>query len=170
MLRSLGQRKARRARADQLCRTISDRARAPVFYRELRVADTIDGRFDLVAMHAWLVLDALANGGEAELAQSLVDRLFLQFDEALRELGVGDMGMGRRMKDMAAAFYGRLEAYRAAPNEGVLAAAILRNLYRDEPGRLESASRLATYCLSARAHLAQSHPERGEADFGALPA
>ena len=170
MLESLRRRSGRKARADQLCRAITERARAPMFYGDLGVADTIDGRFDLVAMHAWLVLDALLNRGETELAQSLIDRLFLQFDEALRELGVGDMGMGRRMRGMAEAFYGRLEAYRTAADEKALAAAILRNLYRGEPGGVESASRLATYCAGARAHLAQSHPERGEVDFGALPA
>ncbi len=169
MLESLKRRKTRKVCADRLCRAISDRARTPVFYGDLGVADTIDGRFDLVVLHAWLVLDALINCGEAELAQSLVDILFLQFDQALRELGVGDMGMGRRMRGMAEAFYGRLEAYRAAPDEKVLADAILRNLYRGEADRVELASRLATYCVSVRAHLAQSHPERGEVDFGALP-
>jgi cytochrome b pre-mRNA-processing protein 3 len=169
MLETLRRRSARKACADRLNRAISDRARLAVFYDELGVADTFDGRFDLVVLHAWLVLDALIGSGETELARSLIDRLFLQFDDALHELGVGDMGMGRRMRGMAEAFYGRLEAYRAAPDEKALAAAILRNLYRGEADRVESASRLATYCASARAHLAQSHPERGEADFGAPP-
>lgn len=170
MFGSLRRRNAGKSRAEQLCRAISERARAPVFYGTLGVDDTIDGRFDLVVLHAWLVLDALMSRGEYELAQMVVNTLFLGFDEALRELGVGDMGMGRRMKGMAQAFHGRLEAYRAAPDEEALAAAIQRNVLRGEPGRVECASRLANYCTSVRAQLARSHPERGEVDFGALPA
>jgi len=170
MLKAYRERRQRKGRADRLARAISDRARATVFYDALGVPDTIDGRFDLVVMHAWLVLDALTKSGQSEVAQNLVNVLFLQFDLALRDLGVGDMGLGRRMRNMAEAFYGRLESYRAAGEGHALADAILRNVYRGEPGRVESAARLATYCASARAHLAQPLSEGGEADFGALPA
>src|SRR6516164_3157839 len=127
MFGSLRRRSERKTIAERLCRSISDQARAPVFYGELGVADSLDGRFDLVVLHAWLVLDALGSAGETALAQCLVDALFVQFDEALRELGVGDMGMSRRMKNMAEAFNGRLAAYRAAATQEELAGAILRN-------------------------------------------
>ena len=169
MLHVLKRRNARKANAERLCRATSERARAPVFYAEFGVADSLDGRFDLVVLHAWLVLDAIVAAGDAALAQCLVDVLFVQFDEALRELGVGDMGMSRRMKNMAEAFNGRVAAYRSAARDETLAGAILRNVYRGTPGRLESAAQLANYCNKARAHLAQSHPEKGDADFGALP-
>ena len=75
------------------------RAGQPVFFTRLAVPDTMDGRFDLVALHAWLVLDR--NRGRAAAAQALTDDVFIGFDEALREQGTGDMGMGRRLKAMA---------------------------------------------------------------------
>src|SRR5579872_2003929 len=80
------------------------RARAPVFYAVLGVPDTMDGRFDLVTLHAWLVLERLQAAGLDAAAQALTDVLFIGFDEALREQGIGDMGLGRRMKAMANAF------------------------------------------------------------------
>ena len=77
----------------------------------------MDGRFDLVALHAWLVLERLKAAGMDAAAQALTDILFVGFDEALREQGTGDMGMGRRMKAFANAFFGRLAAYGGATDE-----------------------------------------------------
>ncbi len=79
-----------------------------LFFRALNVPDTVDGRFDMVALHGWLVLERLKAAGMDEAAQALTDTLFVGFDEALREQGTGDMGMGRRMKAFANAFFGRL--------------------------------------------------------------
>jgi cytochrome b pre-mRNA-processing protein 3 len=160
----------RQAVVERLCTAVSDRSRAAVFFEDFHVADTIDGRFDLLTLHAWLVLDALRKRGDTELGQRFVDSLFVHFDEALRQLGAGDVGMSRRMKTMAAAFFGRLEAYRVAPDGAALAGAIARNLYRGAPLGLEPSRVLATYCSAARAALDQSRLETGEIDFGALPA
>lgn len=169
MLNGLRRRAARRQAADRLCAEVSNRARAAVFFGNLGVPDTIDGRFDLVTLHAWLVLDALGAQGERDLARRFIDTLFVQFDEALRELGAGDVGMSRRIKKMASAFYGRLNAYRAASDEKMLADAIVRNVFRGDAVGLEPANAVANYCFMARARVSQSQLIAGEVDFGSLP-
>ena len=139
------------------------RAREPVFFADFGVADSLDGRFDMLAFHAWLVLKELRGG---ELAQSLTDAIFTGFDEAMREQGVGDMGIGHKLKAMAKAFYGRMAAYDGAKNEGELAAALARNLWRGAVPDWR-ARKLAAYATSASAHLAASLPQT--LDFGPLP-
>ena len=149
------------------------RARAPVFHAEFLVPDTIDGRFDLVALHAFLILEALKSQGSAgaKLGSQLASMIFAGFDDALRELGVGDFGISRRIKAMANAFYGRLEAYGATPSEEALTLALLRNLYRGDVARGREAAALAHYIASARSNLAAWSPALGEGnmDFGPLP-
>lgn len=166
MLKALRHRKQCHRFATALCVQLSLQARNPKFYAEYGVSDTVDGRFDLLVLHAWMILDALQTKGELELAQALVDSLFSRFDEGLREQGAGDMSMNRRMKTMASAFYGRLSAYGGASGETGLAEALLRNVYRGTASRIEQATRLAKYTLAARAHLAHSRLTLGEADFG----
>ena len=144
------------------------RARDPVFFAQLGVPDSMDGRFDLVVLHAWLVLERLKAARLDAEAQTLTDTLFVSFDEALREQGTGDMGMGRRMKAMADAFFGRLKAYSEAGDETELAAALARNVWRGAPIN-DPARQLAAYVTSARAALAASDIGAGVADFGALP-
>lgn len=162
VLRRLGDRKRL---AEGLFAGLAARARAPVFFLDLSVPDTIDGRFDLLTLHAWLVLERLA--GERDLSQSLTDIIFVQFDESLRQLGVGDIGIGHRVKKMADAFYGRLKAYGDAANADELATAILRNIYRGDAASTDAARALAAYASNARASLAGS--DMADVDFGPLP-
>ena len=169
MIAALARRRRSGETADRLCVEVSRRARDPAFYRDYRVADTIDGRFDLLALHAWLVLDGLRKTGNDRLAQSFVDALFAHFEEALREQGAGDIGMSRRMKKMASAFYGRLRAYSESGDQNQLAAAILRNVYRGAPARVEQAASLAKYMEDARGRLSASCIDRGELELGAVP-
>src|SRR2546423_5748722 len=143
MLKALRRSRQRKITARQLCAALMAQARAPVFFTRFGVPDTMDGRFDLVVLHAWLALERLQS--DPALAQALVNEMFLQFDEALRDLGTGDVGMNRRLKIMAGAFYGRLEAYRSTSMHDELAAAILRNLYRGAGERQPDAKALATY-------------------------
>lgn len=111
-----------------------EQARAPAFYASLGVPDSLDGRFDMVALHVFLLLHRLRAEGAASkrLAQRLFDLMFADMDQSLRELGVGDLGVGRRVKAMAEAFYGRIGAYEAglAGDDRMLAAALARNLFR----------------------------------------
>lgn len=107
-------------------------ARAPEFYRA-GVPDTFDGRFDLLMLHVFLLVRRFRREGERgrAIAQALFDAAFDDMDRTLREMGVGDLGVPRRIKAMARAFYGRAAAYDEAldadGDEG-LRAALGRNL------------------------------------------
>jgi len=122
--------------ARRLYAVILGRAREAVFYEDFGVPDSVDGRFDMVALHTFLVLRRLKRDrpASAALSQALFDLMFVDMDENLREMGVGDLSVGRRVKDMAKAFLGRIAAYEAALAEerggDALAAALRRNLYR----------------------------------------
>ena len=127
-------RRANRLLIDQIHGEIVAAARAPALYQEAGVADTIEGRFEMVVLHAGLVVRRLlALGPEAgDMAQELVDRVFRGFEDALREMAIGDAGVARRIKTMAGGFAGRSRAYAAALDSGdeaALAAALARNVY-----------------------------------------
>ena len=167
MLNALRRGKDRRLAAARLNQVLVARARNPVFFLRLGVQDTFDGRFDLVVLHAWLVLDRLADAGATALSQAFVDTIFITFDEALRELGAGDIGLGRRVKKLANAFYGRMQAYGDAKDEAGMEAALVRNLYRGAPNA--GAKILARYVLSAKARIAACDLENNVLDFGPVP-
>lgn len=132
----------------ELYGTIVAAARAPFFYRDLGVPDTLDGRFDLVGLHAFLVirrLTALPPPGP-EVAQAVFDAMFSDMDINLREMGVSDLAVGKRVKAMWEAFHGRASAYAAAladNDDGVLAEALARNVWRGQVPDTESPRRLA---------------------------
>lgn len=168
MLNLLRKSAARKEFAARLESQLVARAREPFFFRTLNVPDTVDGRFDMVTLHGWMALERLKAAGLDAEAQALTDTLFISFDEALREQGTGDMGMGRRMKAIANAFFGRLTAYSGAKEENALAEALAKNVWRgaivDDRARL-----LADYVASARASLGRSDLAMGQLDFGPLP-
>jgi cytochrome b pre-mRNA-processing protein 3 len=166
MLKALRSSARAKATARRLCAELIAQARAPAFFTRLRVEDTLDGRFDLVVLYAWLVLERLE--AEPLLAQALVNEVFLQFDEALRHLGTGDGAMNRRLKTLAGMFYGRLQAYRAATSLDELTTAIWRNVYRGAEERRGEAGLLAAYAATCRSHLARSEPNEATLDFGPL--
>lgn len=111
-------------------------SRRPEFYGEGKVPDTLDGQFEVLALHAGLVQRRLrAAGGPAPLAQAFTDQLFSHLDAGLREAGVGDLTVPKRMRALAGAFYGRLAAYAEALNSGdrqSMVAALGRNVLGDE--------------------------------------
>src|SRR5215472_858253 len=116
-----------------LYRTTVEQARQPVFYAAYGVPDTLDGRYELIALHMFFVLHRLKIEGAAaqDLSQELFDTMFGDMDRSLREMGVADLGVARRIRAMAEALYGRMAAYEAglAADDGVLAAALRRNLF-----------------------------------------
>lgn len=130
-------RAARRDRAHALYTALVEQARSPAFYRDLSVPDTVDGRFDMIVLHCFLVLRRLrAAGAEGTaLGQAVFEVMFADMDQNLRQMGVGDLGVGRRVKAMTQAFMGRVAAYEKAMGEGTaaLAATVARNVYRVEP-------------------------------------
>ena len=137
-----------------------------MFFRDFAVSDTIDGRFDMVVLHAWLALSALKAAGFQEEAQGLTDAIFIGFDEAMREQGAGDMGLGRKMKAFADAFFGRITAYEEAQDEAAMASALARNLWRGAVIDAR-AKALAAYVWRARESVKSTLPDG--LDFGPLP-
>ncbi len=134
---------------------IVTQAREPLFYRDFGVPDTVNGRFDLLLMHLWLVLRRLksADGGQ-ELSQALFDHFCADMDDNLRELGVSDLKVPKRMQAFGEAFYGRTAAYDLALTDGseALAQALCKNVLNGE--QMEKARRLAAYAESAMAAMA----------------
>ncbi|HEY0568332.1 MAG TPA: ubiquinol-cytochrome C chaperone family protein, partial [Xanthobacteraceae bacterium] len=125
---------------------IVTQAREPLFYRDLGVPDTVNSRFDLLLLHLWMVLRRLRKaGGGAELSQALFDRFCDDMDGNLREMGVGDLTVPKRMQAFGEAFYGRSAAYDLALTEGAeaLAQALCRNILNG--GQIENARRLASH-------------------------
>jgi cytochrome b pre-mRNA-processing protein 3 len=134
MLARLSRRRDRNESAHALYVALVRQAREPAFYSACGVPDSLDGRFDMIVLHAYLVMRRLKAAGEggAALAQALFDVMFSDMDQNLRELGVGDLAVGRRVKTMARGFYGRVKAYDeglGAADDAALAAALRRNLY-----------------------------------------
>lgn len=167
MLNRFRQTRQRDRLARKLCAGLSERARNPDFFSVFGVVDSVDGRFDLVVLHAWLLFDRIGEG-EEELSQSVMNELFAQFDEALRQLGNGEVGMRQRMKSVAQAFFGRMQAYAEAKDLPSLTQAIHRNVYRGQQGREAQAEALAGYVLSARASLARMPSLDAALEFGSL--
>ena len=169
MLKALRRAAARRWTASELAIAIVRRGLSPSFYQRFAVPDTFNGRFDMVSLHAFLVLSALEGEADRDLSQDLVNALFHSFEDALRDQGAGDIGMTRRIQKIAGAFYGRLEAYRAATTREEIAAVMLRNLYGDD-GRFQTqALELAAYMERARLSLEPETLAAGIAAFVPLP-
>lgn len=133
-------------------------ARDPWFFGALGVPDSLDGRFDLVALHVALLIRRLRRDPDprgAALAQAVFDAMFADMDVNLREMGVGDISVGKRVKRMWEALHGRALAYEAALDAGdmaALAAALRRNVWRAEP---DSETGPGTEALRLAAHAAR---------------
>lgn len=129
---------------------ITRKARSPAHYGAGGVPDSFDGRFDMLALHVHLVLRRLRSDGVArdDIGQELFDIFFRDMDQAMRESGVGDLGVGKKIRKMAQAYYGRAAAYdtalgKAAPserkNKPALIEVLTRNLYPDDEAAADSA-------------------------------
>lgn len=163
------------AAAEQLYAIVVAQARQPAFYTHLRVPDSVDGRFDLIALHLFLLLDRFPpEERNHPLLQAVLEEFFVDMDRSLREIGVGDMSLKKKIHRMIDALYGRLERYReileTPGREGELPGALLRNVWRRETlenpgegsgvgygegGTLQAADALAQYVLRARLDLGQ---------------
>lgn len=158
VLASLFRRKPHREAVRRAYAAIVERARAPVFFLEWGVPDTLDGRFEVIALHGFLVLHRLRaeHSMTADYAQDLFDVMFVDLDRGLREMGASDLGVGRHVKAMAQAFYGRIVAYEEglASGDEVLVEALRRNLYGTTKPRPDQLARLAAYLRSQETALA----------------
>jgi cytochrome b pre-mRNA-processing protein 3 len=137
---------------------VVEQARAPALYATLGAPDTVEGRFEIYSLHVVLLLDRLNAPGEAAKAvsQALFDTYVKSLDDALREMGVGDLSVGKKMRRLAEAFFGRVKSYHAAfaalPDEGPLRDLLTRTVYAAADAA--KAPALAAYVVAQREHLA----------------
>ena len=187
MIKFLQARRKGQAIAGTLYLAIVAQARQPALYRDFLVPDTVEGRFELVALHVWLVLRRLRPGGRPggrhagrqgiRTGQALLDYMFDDLDRSIREIGIGDMSIGKYMKRLGKSFYGRAAAYDKCLDAGdlpALAAAVRRNILgtsEADPAQLDAASlQLAGYIAECDAALAAQSVEwlcAGEVTFAA---
>ncbi len=174
-LASLFRRSPYRHQAHAAYALIVSRAREPVFFLDREVPDTLDGRYELIALHAFLVLNRLKadRRATADFAQELFDTMFSDLDRSLREMGASDLGVGRRVKEMAKGFYGRIVAYEEglAVGERELSEALSRNLYGTTTPATENLLAMARYVRDQVEALAAVPVEKfllGEVNFGPL--
>jgi cytochrome b pre-mRNA-processing protein 3 len=141
-----------------LYQRVVDQARTPRLYAELGAPDTVEGRFEIYSLHVVLLLDRLrGHGAQAtETSQALFDTYVKSLDHALREMGVGDLSVGKKMRKLGEAFYGRTKAYDSAlaalPDTEPLRALIARTLLGDQATPL--AQSIADYVARAADRLA----------------
>ena len=144
----------RRESARRLYMAAVRQARDPTLYTAGGVADTLDGRFDLIVLHVVPLMRRLRQCDEAgrQLSQALFDVMFDDMDQSLREMGVGDLRVGKRVKQMARAFYGRAVAYDRAFDQApgaerrrAIAGALERNVYNDDPPPAAPVQAMACY-------------------------
>ena len=136
---------------------LTQAARRPAFYATMGVPDTVIGRFEMLTMILILYFRRTAQSERSgqEIAQEIIDAFFEDIDHSIRELGVGDMGVPKRVKKFARMYYGRLEAYAGALDAGdrnALQAALRRNIHPDESDAPDMAL-LASYMMTAEEKL-----------------
>ena len=146
----------------ELYSAVVAQSRTPGLYSDLLAPDTVEGRFELYSLHVVLLLDRLRTGDAAGrpdargVSQALFDTYVRALDDALREMGVGDLSVGKKMRKLGEAFFGRCKSYEAAfaalPDESELRALLTRTVYAGVEA--PPVDRLAAYVLGQRTHLA----------------
>jgi cytochrome b pre-mRNA-processing protein 3 len=156
MLQRFFRKKTIKVAARRLYDLLSTAAREPALYGLGRVSDTPDGRFELLALHAAVLFARFAKRGDQaeETAQEVFDILFSAMDHALRELGVGDISVGKRIRKLAESFYGRMAIYHDALAQGqagqatltaAIAAHVLESAQADHPFAESLAQRITDW-------------------------
>lgn len=142
--------------------SVVEQSRSPALYAGLGAPDTVEGRFEIYTLHVVLLLDRLTGQGAAaqETSQALFDTYVKSLDNALREMGVGDLSVGKKMRRLGEAFFGRVKSYglafAALPDTAELEALLARTVYAGAESR---ASDLAAYVLAQRERLAAQPTE-----------
>jgi cytochrome b pre-mRNA-processing protein 3 len=155
-----GARGANRSITEALYASIVAAARQERFYSDWFVPDTPLGRFEMLSLHMFLFQHRMRHeqGAARDIAQNLIDDFFTDVDHSLRELGIGDLGVPKRMKKLARMYYGRTAAYGEALDKGdeeALKAALARNIRPDAASWPESGQLARYVLLSARDLAAQ---------------
>jgi cytochrome b pre-mRNA-processing protein 3 len=140
-------------------------SRSPSLYRDLAVPDTLAGRFEMVVLNTFLLMQRLSAEGEPgrALAQALGEAMVEQLDDDMRQLGVSDITVAKKIRKAASAAFGRFESYRAAmvaKDPELLALALVRNVFDGAEDRLPEARRLAKHMIRAEAALRDAAGDR----------
>jgi cytochrome b pre-mRNA-processing protein 3 len=158
--------------AEALYASVVEKSRDAAFYAEFGVPDTVDGRFDMIVIHAMLVFRRLRNGGKEadDTGQALFDLMFKDMDRSLREMGVGDLSVSRHIKKMAQAFYGRAAMYEKGldGDPQALSQAVQVNVFRHGSALHGAEKAMVEYLCRADTHVgAQDVAEiaAGRVDF-----
>ena len=167
--------KANQALVERQYELLTEAARMPAFYEAMDVPDTVMGRFEMVSVHLMLYLRRSHSAGVAAqgIAQEIVDAFFQDVDHSIRELGIGDAGVPKRMKKFARMFYGRVKSYGEAIGGGdaaALALALQRNIHPDQPGTAPSMQALADWMMRTAPRLEDVPDETLAAGRLAFPA
>jgi cytochrome b pre-mRNA-processing protein 3 len=160
----LRRRSPHRDTADRLYAAVAAQARQPALFADLGVPDTVDGRFDVLALHAWIVIDRVRAEADGEaIAQAVFDAMFAHLDTAVREMGAQDLGVGRRIKVMAEGLHGRALAFRTAladADPATLDEALRRNVFGKATPDDAAVARLAAYVRTSVIGLEALDPAR----------
>ncbi len=168
----LNRRRQRRDAALAAYTAIVARARDARLFAAWAVPDTVDGRFEVLGLHAFLVLNRLKRDAAAkDFAQTLFDIMFADLDRGVREMGATDIGVGKQVKAMARGFYGRIAAYeKGLGDQAELEAALRRNLFGTVQPTPDDVAAAARYVREQVAALASAPLEvllAGQVPFAA---
>jgi len=158
--------KKRRKLGEDYFSLVRKASRNPDFFGEGRVPDNVDGRFDVLVLHAFLLMRSLRNSSpDARLDQLVFDAMFRDLDTAVRELGTSDTRVGKKIKAMAVAYYGRVKHYHDALSKKdpqLLQKSLQRNIFGDEvdPKQIEFCQQLANWFIASEKLLEQQSPEQ----------
>ena len=139
---------------------IVDTARKPVFYSKLSVPDTVDGRFDMIILHMFFVLNRLQHsdaGDSKAFSQQLFDYMFSDMERSLRELGVGEVGVPKHMKRMMKGFNGRMDQYHTSLEQNdtqALTESVRKNIFFGADNvTSDQVKQMTTYAKAQYAHI-----------------
>lgn len=162
--------------AQALYAAVVEQSRQSGFYSGCGVQDSANGRFEVLALNLFLVMHRLrAAPGCFRLARALSEQAVTDIDRNLREMGVGDLSVGRKVKQLTQSLYGRYSAYTAGleGDEEMMAAALRRNLFAGDPAADPLAiAEIATYLRREAASLAMQPDDAfrgGRVAFGSVP-
>ena len=127
-------------------------ARAPELYEKYLIPDTLDGRFEAIIIHLFIEEKRMESSPNPEWLRLLHESFFADMDRSLREGGIGDTGISKRVKRMAEAFYGRLSSYQQTlGDDEAFSEALMRNAYRESEADMDksTANSLAKYIRNA---------------------
>ncbi|MBB3963925.1 cytochrome b pre-mRNA-processing protein 3 [Rhizobium metallidurans] len=168
-----GKKNSNQAIVDRQYATLTSAARTPAFYESLNVPDTVMGRFEMLSAVMILFFRrtrASATSGQ-EIAQEIVDAFFQDIDHSIRELGIGDNSVPKRMKKFAGMFYGRLEAYSKAMDANdvpALAMALGRNIHPEAADAVDMRG-LADWMFAAESELSAQSEDTIATGSATLP-